>query len=254
MKVGASTLCLLDKSLGVALNNLVRYNLDFVEILNEGYHSLNEYNYHLHLEFLESYGLKNIIHAPFSDVNIASLNERLRRPMLQLIFNTLEIAQKMGSLLVVLHPGHFSPLSKRFLRTYEKVHKRSLEEIDRVAQKLDIKVGLENMPAFPILDGLTPERLYELIDGTDLYITFDVGHLNTVNSEFEEFIDLLGDRIIHVHLHDNDGKNDNHLPLGEGSIDWNALIRNLPKDITWGIEMESLRDLEKSLKYLQSLV
>jgi len=250
--LGASTSCLADKSLGVALHKLTKVDgLGFVEIVNEGYHVLDEHNYRLHLESLESYNLKSIIHAPFSDVNIASLNERIRRTSLEIIFETLKIAQNMGSLLVVLHPGHRSPLSGRFPKAYEKVHKRSLEEIDKIAQRLGVKVALENMPTFPILDGQTVERMSEFLDGTDLYVTFDVGHLNTVNGDFEGFIDALGDRIIHVHLHDNDGKSDSHLALGEGNIQWEKILKFLPKNATWGLEMKRIEDLEKSIKFLK---
>lgn len=250
--LGASTSCLADRSLGVALHRLTGVEgIDFVEIVNEGYHVLDGHNCRPHLEVLEGHGLRNIIHAPFSDINIASLNERIRRTSLEIVFETLRIAQDMGSLLVVLHPGHRSPLSGKFPKAYEKVHRRSLEEIDKTARRLDVKVALENMPAFPILDGQTVERMFEFLDGTDLYVTFDVGHLNTVNGEFKHFIDTFGDRIIHVHLHDNDGKRDSHLALGEGNIPWERVLKLLPKRATWGLEMERIEDLEKSIKFLK---
>ncbi|NJE08839.1 sugar phosphate isomerase/epimerase [Thermococcus sp. M39] len=250
--IGVSTYALFDKSLGVALYKFREFPLDFVEIMDEGYHVLDKYNYKPHLEALESYGLKNIIHAPFSDLNIAALSEKLRRVMLETIFETLEIAHEMGSLLVVLHPGHYSPLSLKFPKAYEKVHKRSLEEIDRVAEKIGVKVALENMPKFPILDGQTADRIYNLIDGTNLYVTFDVGHLYTVTKNYAEFLELLGDRIIHIHLHDNDGKNDSHLALGDGIIPWDDVLEILPKNITWSLEVRSLDDFKKSLEFLKS--
>ncbi|MBO8175575.1 MAG: sugar phosphate isomerase/epimerase [Thermococcus sp.] len=250
--IGVSTYALFDKSLGVALYKFRGFPLDFIEIMNEGYHALDKYNYKFHLEFMENHGLKNVIHAPFSDLNIATLNERLRRVMLKVIFETLEIAHEMGSLLVVLHPGHYSPLSFKFPKAYEKVHKRSLEEIDKVAEKIGVKVALENMPKFPILDGQTAERMYNLIEGTNLYVTFDVGHLYTVTSDFTEFVELLKDRIIHIHLHDNDGENDSHLALGDGIIPWSNVLKILPKDVTWSLEVRSLDDFKKSLEFLKS--
>lgn len=249
--IGVSTYVLFDKSLGVALYKLREFPLDFIEIMNEGYHLLDKYNYKLHLESLESYGMKNVIHAPFSDLNIGALNEKLRRVTLEIIFETLEIAHEMGSLLVVLHPGHYSPLSFKFAKAYEKVHRRSLEEIDRVAEKIGVRVALENMPKFPILDGQTAERIHNLIDGTNLYVTFDVGHLYTVTKNYVEFLELLGDRIIHIHLHDNNGESDSHLALGDGVIPWDDVLKVLPKDITWSLEVGSLGDFKKSLEFLK---
>ena len=104
---------------------------------------------------------------------------------------------------------------------------------------------------FQILDGQTAERIHELVDGTNLYVTFDVGHLCTVTKNYIEFLELLGDRIIHIHLHDNDGKNDSHLAVGDGVIPWDDVLGILPKDIAWSLEVRNLDDLKRSLELLK---
>ena len=250
--IGISTTCCSDVSLGTALYKISRVgDIDFIEIVSENYHMLDRYNWRLHLESLESRGLKNVIHAPFSDINIASLNEKIRRASLDILFETFEVAQSMGSLLVVIHPGHLSPASMRFPKAYEKIHKRSLEEIERYSRRLGIRVAVENMPAFPILDGRTCERIQELVDGTELYVAFDVGHLNTVTRNFREFVDLLGDRIIHVHLHDNDGNTDSHLGLGKGSVPWEEVLKILPRKASWSLELGSLDAAVESMEFVK---
>ena len=250
--IGTSTQCLFDKSLSVALNKIKNLSIDFVEIVNEGYHELNRYNYRAHRDFLEENGLKSVIHAPFSDINIGALNEKIRRTSLKLIFETLEIAHEMGSLLVVIHPAHKSPLSGRFPKAYEKVQRRSLEEIDRVAEKIGVRVALENMPSFWILDGQTPDRIAELVDGTNLGVTFDIGHLNTTTKNFDEFIELLKDRIVHAHLSDNDGTKDSHLALGEGTVPWKEVLEKLPK-VPMSVEVKTFEGTTKSIKFLKEL-
>ena len=250
--IGVSTQALYNKSLTLALHKISQLKIDFIEIVNEGYHTLNRHNYKVHMNFLEEAKLKNIIHAPFSDVNIGSLNEKVRRISLELLFETFEIAHEMGSALVVIHPGHHSPLSSRFPKAYEKVQKRSLEEISKISQKIGITVALENMPSYPILDGQTPERIKELIDGTEILVTFDIGHLNTVNAQFDKFIELLEDRIIYTHLSDNHGTNDSHLALGEGNIPWKTLLNQL-KDIPMSLEVKTFEDILKSLEFLNKI-
>ncbi|USS40020.1 sugar phosphate isomerase/epimerase [Thermococcus aggregans] len=250
--IGVSTQCLFDKSLGLVLHKIKNLDVDFVEIVNEGYHELNRHNYRVHKEFLEDNALKSTIHAPFSDVNIGSLNEKIRRVSLSLLFETLEIAHDTGSLLVVIHPAYRSPLGGKFPKAYEKVQKRSLEEIDRVAEKIGIKVVLENMPSLWILDGQTPERIAELIDGTNLGVAFDVGHLNTTTRNFDEFIELLRDRIEYIHLSDNNGTEDSHLALGEGTVPWREILKKIPR-VPMSLEVRTFDAVLKSLNFLEEL-
>ena len=66
-----------------------------------------------------------------------------------------------------------------------------------------------------------------------LFMTLDLGHgeiLSTPNASFD-LIARFPDRIRHVHLHDNHGgssvKDDVHLPIGAGCIDFAAILREL---------------------------
>jgi sugar phosphate isomerase/epimerase len=43
----------------------------------------------------------------------------------------------------------------------------------------------------------------------------------------DQFLEIDLSRIIHVHLHDNHGKKDEHLSLGKGNIDWKKVLRKL---------------------------
>ena len=42
-----------------------------------------------------------------------------------------------------------------------------------------------------------------------------------------EYIKTFRDRIIHIHWHDNHGKQDEHLPIGEGFIDHQNAVKGL---------------------------
>ena len=57
----------------------------------------------------------------------------------------------------------------------------------------------------------------------------DVGHANIGDgpNRTAAFLQAFGDRLAHVHVHDNDGTADQHLPLGEGTIDWPAIVEEL---------------------------
>lgn len=57
--------------------------------------------------------------------------------------------------------------------------------------------------------------------------------------DMEEWSATLGTRVAEVHSHDNHGKHDDHLPIGEGSIDlekFMALLSTYTKDPVFTIK------------------
>src|SRR5690606_284007 len=66
----------------------------------------------------------------------------------------------------------------------------------------------------------------------ELKLTFDIGHGNikTAKSMTRDYLFSLADRLVHVHLSDNDGDGDDHLPIGapmRGGIDLAHELRGL---------------------------
>ncbi|MGE4299255.1 MAG: sugar phosphate isomerase/epimerase family protein [Desulfovibrionaceae bacterium] len=83
-----------------------------------------------------------------------------------------------------------------------------------------------------------PEPLRDLVDalratGHDrVGVCFDAGHWHAFakgseRRDLDRWLDALGNLVGHLHLHDNDGGEDQHLGLGQGSIPWAALARGL---------------------------
>jgi len=83
-------------------------------------------------------------------------------------------------------------------------------------------------------------------------LTFDIGHANTIG-EIKDFTKLLDKFIVNVHLHDNDGRVDEHLPIGKGSIDFVRLFKTM-KD--WRnnkpliIECHSYAGIKESIEFM----
>jgi sugar phosphate isomerase/epimerase len=66
----------------------------------------------------------------------------------------------------------------------------------------------------------------------DLYLLLDVGHANVdvPKNQTREYLFSLADRLAHVHLSDNDGTADQHLPLGapaKGGVSWRRVAADL---------------------------
>ncbi len=55
----------------------------------------------------------------------------------------------------------------------------------------------------------------------------DIGHFNLNHRSPAHFARVFRDRLGHVHLHDNDGTKDQHLPMGTGRVEWEPLLKEL---------------------------
>ena len=197
------------------------------EIISEGEHYLPHIMRRLEA-VAPSYDVKFSIHALISDLNIAALSERLREAAVMELIATMEHAIELNASTVTFHPGlHSFVVPGQEAKSMEKA-KRSIRTLDRLMNEFGIVACVENMPSFKYMLGRTAEEMFQLVDGTDMKICFDIGHANTTN-QTDEMIDLLGDRIKNIHIHDNTGGNDDHMTIGDGNIDFPKVLKRLTK-------------------------
>ncbi len=205
------------------------------------------------MELLPSYNLSYSIHAPISDINIASLNERIREDSIIEILTTAETAANLNIDLITVHPG-LTSMSVPYMeeKAIEKA-KKSLSSIDRISAEYGVRIAVENMPSFPFMLGHTAEEMEDLIGMTNLGFCLDIGHANTTD-QIDPLIEKFRDRLINIHIHDNHGEFDEHLTLGEGDIDFKSVIEKL-KGYTGNfvIESKSFPSAVESQDYLRSL-
>ena len=135
-----------------------------------------------------------------------------------------EAFAEIGVTLVNLHPAI------RGLRGRDAVERNAaaVAEVAARTAGLGVTVMVENMGgAFG-----TPEELAPLVDAAPgVRFHLDVGHANIrpygQPNRLESLLEEFGERIAHVHVHDNKGRYDEHLPLGVGTVDWPAAARAL---------------------------
>jgi sugar phosphate isomerase/epimerase len=154
--------------------------------------------------------------------------------------------------IAVVHPGHLSPLGAQMPDMAWKQMIEALRILCDFSAGYNITIALENMVNMDWLFGRYPHELLgiiETVNRDNICVAFDVGHANTTGT-IEEFLHLEG--IKHVHVHDNFGKKDDHLPLGSGNIDWEHVIGSLEPE-RMVIEVRSLEEGERSLNFLNLL-
>ncbi len=180
-------------------------------------------------EALKRYNLELICHMP-TFVNPADLTESIRKASLQEVLGSLATAADLGAEKVVLHPGYSGGMGI-YVRDQVVEHAmQSLREIARQAADAGICMCIENLMVrgSPFVE---PED-FDLIFGSfpELKLVLDTGHAHIgdkADRRLIDFIDRHGSRLDHVHVSDNSGVRDEHLPVGEGSIDFRSLARAL---------------------------
>jgi sugar phosphate isomerase/epimerase len=103
----------------------------------------------------------------------------------------------------------------------------TLEHLVLHAHHAGVTLAMENTTS----EMGAPAYLRAFVDETrltGLRFNFDIGHAHLADVPAEERIEKsfapLKDLIASLHLHDNHGEKDEHLPPYDGSIDWGAAI------------------------------
>jgi sugar phosphate isomerase/epimerase len=194
------------------------------EIVNEGRQKLTAENLKDAMQIFETTNLVITIHLPYSDLNLASMNQPIWEETVRQMKNCLTLASDFARLAVV-HPGHFSPLGMQMPDAAWSQSILGIQQICDYAADLDMKIAVENMVNMPAILGRRPEEILGILDTVDrenVGFILDVGHANT-NGNVENFLKLK-DKIIHTHMHDNHGERDEHLPVGNGTVPWKKVV------------------------------
>src|SRR5215470_14760877 len=106
----------------------------------------------------------------------------------------------------------------------------SLEHLILHARHAGVTICVENT----LSEMGNPEYLRAFVDETrlaGLHFNFDIGHAHLAELPEEERLEKgfapLRELVSSVHLHDNHGDKDEHLPPYDGSIDWAGAIKTL---------------------------
>jgi sugar phosphate isomerase/epimerase len=201
---------------------------------------------------LISHGLSCTIHATFMDLNPGSVDRAIRETTRKRVEQTLEVASLLRARVVVFHPGYSKLSYGSAVETWVANTVSFWQfQIPRIRQAGCI-VALEN------IFEEEPSTLLQVLEALDSPLfghCFDSGHFNMFCTvSLEEWFLALGRFIVESHLHDNHGSADEHLPVGEGEIDFRLvtdLLKKYAPQAVWTLEAHSRERLDRSMKAIQ---
>jgi sugar phosphate isomerase/epimerase len=255
VKVGLSMLFCLSEGFPLMLRRLEELDVHCMELVDDGLHMLDDKRVEVLNHIAGTHNIEYTIHAPFSDINIATIDNKLRRFILKRLEKSLKHAHQLDCKLWVFHPGHHSAISSFYPGMDWHTNLQSVKHLLQLSRKYNVKIGIENIPEiFPtILKNVDDfSRFYKEL-GEDVGMVLDVGHAN-VNGQVRAFLTRFGDKIVHIHVSDNDGTQDSHLGVGKGTVNWQDFARAIRGMRFRGVVMiESIEDVKQSFQTLTQL-
>ncbi len=204
-------------------------------------------DYLMHPEMARRSGLfVENIHTPFSCCNSLWEDSTEGDDYEKLLLNCLEDCRRCEIPTAVVHLTkgyHPPPLSQTGLDR--------IKRLANAAERMDINIALENLRRVDYLD-----YVFEHVHSKRLGFCYDSGHENCFTPG-KDFLSQYGSKLMALHLHDNDGSDDQHLLPGEGAIEWGAIRKKLRQTGYSGaiaLEVESstsMHDLENPERLLR---
>lgn len=234
------------------------------------------------------YGLNYLVHNYFPPakepfvLNIASSDSKILTKSRQLAKKSILLATKLGVGLYTIHAGYAETLKPEkdsigYFQTtgnHKTPRQKSLEilldsvrELCEFAAKRRVSIGIENM--FPVDESTNvsimcrKEEFVEMFERLSSYdnlgVLIDFGHLNVSShylgfSKYEflnYFFDEVPNRIFAVHISENDGTKDQHLPISKDSWILDYLRERAVKTIPVVFESRDLEVKEIQNQYEQ---
>jgi protein FrlC len=161
--------------------------------------------------------------------SLSNPNPRVREDSIQYMRDCIDNAALLGAKIVLVVPDLSLHGQSR-----EDSLGRMMEGIDivaRYASGTDLKLGIEVLyyDETDLVNSADDARaIIEQLGHDNLGVVLDTGTLNLSKEPPEEILAKLGDRVLQVHVNDNDGgREQQNLIPGDGTYDFRALIRVL---------------------------
>jgi len=201
-------------------------------------------------EFIESKGLKVINFAGIFP-EIISPDEKIREKGLEFIRRTAELATYFES--PMIQTDTFTPpvefigarpystaivFGERYRvkiplefswRSFWKMLVDVMRKCASIAKEYGLIFSIEPRIGETISNSDAMLRLIDEVNMDNFGAVLDTGHLHAAKELIPLSIEKLGEKIVYVHVSDNDGRDNYHWAPGRGTIDWEAVFRGLKK-------------------------
>lgn len=206
-------------------------------------------------EDLKDFHNRITVHAMFSDLNISTQDKELRKIVEKRYIQSYNCAKALGADTILFHTGNKGTLHYGSQILFKRNFISFWKDFIKQFEQDNIIAVIENVFE------TTPEYCIELTEGVNsnnLKLALDVGHVNLYAQETKvtDWIKTYGDKLYHLHIHNNFQKNDDHSNLNNGTLNFKEIIKCIKKysnHPSFVFEMFTEEDIRKSLKIFEEI-
>jgi len=153
--------------------------------------------------------------------------------LVQAICRAIDISKKLGIRYGVVHTDNAMVQLDDYDEKKEFENAMTLlAPVVEYANKVGFSIVVENNAlvsyGYPVTRYCSrPEDLCTLADALGVGVCWDFGHGNLIGVKQSEALTCIGHRLKYLHINDNYGKYDSHLPPFHGRIDWADAMKGL---------------------------
>lgn len=155
------------------------------------------------------------------------------KPYLRSLTEGIKAAAYLKIPVAVVHPIVRHSSACNYIKWREE-NIAYLTPLRDLAAKKGVTLAIENMTGIPypnqpkeLVFGSRAKDVRLLADRLDCGVCWDFGHANLTGLCQSAELHTVGERLSMIHIHDNNGKTDNHLNPFAGQIDWADVAEGL---------------------------
>ena len=188
------------------------------------------------------------IHGPFADLSAGSRDYEIAKITRKRFDQAYEVSKEFNAKKVVYHNSYVPKLY-----TYEEWISNTGKFWNDffVDKDENINFHLENVLEW---DYVLIKEILNNANKKNFDACLDLGHANVCSKiDIEDWIEALGNKIGHIHVHNNYGQEDSHFGIDRGNIDIRSiieLVRFKNKNVSISLEIVDVEELKNSLEQL----
>ena len=191
------------------------------------------------------------LHGAFLDVTLHSSDTKIREVSELRVRQSMEIAKELGIRGVIFHTNMIANFKdEAYIKNWVKSNTAFYKKV--LAEYPGIYVFVENM--FDFDPDMLVELAKELKEEPYFGVCLDYAHATISKVSAKEWFKVLKPYIKHMHINDNDLKNDLHKALGQGNIDYILFTKLMCEsgiESSVLVEVSQIEDQIASLKYMK---